>query len=192
MGGTSGATPIVAGHNVIAIEMFTDEILPGVGQFGNPLRVPGGSSHENRPHFPTLKALQVVNASQYAFNSTSSDNRREHQGWGFPNLRTMWDNRNKTFIVDETDVITQGVSRQWAIAVVAGEPSLKVCLNWSDPAANPSASQHLVNNLSLKVTAPNGTVYWGNNNLENGVWSAAGGSEDMINSIECVFVNAST
>ena len=187
-GGTSGATPIVAGHNVIAIEMFTDEILPGVGQFGNPLRVPGGSSHENRPHFPTLKALQVVNASQYAFNSTSSDNRREHQGWGFPNLRTMWDNRNKTFIVDETDVITQGVSRQWAIAVVAGEPSLKVCLNWSDPAANPSASQHLVNNLSLKVTAPNGTVYWGNNNLENGVWSAAGGSEDMINSIECVFV----
>src|SRR5690606_24702876 len=26
-GGTSGATPIVAGHNVLAIQMFTDEVL---------------------------------------------------------------------------------------------------------------------------------------------------------------------
>ena len=62
-GGTSGATPIVAGHNVIAIEMFTDEVSPGIGAFGNQLRVPGGTSFENRPHFPTLKALQVVSAS---------------------------------------------------------------------------------------------------------------------------------
>tara|TARA_R110002096_G_scaffold14563_3_gene50494 strand:+ start:4574 stop:7399 length:2826 start_codon:yes stop_codon:yes gene_type:complete len=187
-GGTSGATPIVAGHNVLAIEMFTDEVIPGYGAFGNPLRVPGGTSHQNRPHFPTLKALQVVNASQYSFTSGSNDNRREHQGWGFPNLRTMWDLRQKTFIVDETDVITQGVVRSWAIAVAPGEPALKTCLNWSDPAANPASALHLINNLSLRVTAPNGTVYWGNNNLEDGVWSTAGGSEDTINSIECVFV----
>lgn len=187
-GGTSGATPIVAGHNVLAIEMFTDEVIPGFGAFGNQLRVLGGTSHQNRPHFPTLKALQVVSASQYAFNSGSNDNRREHQGWGFPNLQTMWDMRQKTFIIDETDVVTQGAVRSWPIAVAAGESAFKACLNWSDPAANPASALHLINNLSLRVTAPNGTQYWGNNNLESGVWSAPGGSEDTINSIECVFV----
>ncbi|HEB53907.1 MAG TPA: hypothetical protein ENI87_11700, partial [bacterium] len=190
-GGTSGATPIVAGHNVLAIEMFARESAtnPGYGEvFGNQLRVPGGSIHENRPHFPTLKALQVANAAQYSFTAASGDNRREHQGWGFPDLQQMYDRRGETFLIDETDVLTQGQVRSWGIAVAAGEPSLKVCLNWNEPAGNPAASQQLINNLSLRVTSPSGTVYWGNNGLENGVWSVAGGSEDTINSIECVFV----
>ena len=186
--GTSGATPIVAGHNVLAIQMFTDEVSPGFGPFGNQLRVPGGTSHQNRPHFPTLKALQVVSAAQYAFSASSSDNRREHQGWGFPNLRTMWDLRNKTFIIDETDLLTQGMVRSHPIAVAPGEQAFKACLNWSERGANPAAAQHLINNLSLRVTSPSGVVYWGNNNLESGVWSSPGGAEDTVNSIECVFV----
>ncbi|MFN3241604.1 MAG: hypothetical protein ACE37K_08850 [Planctomycetota bacterium] len=187
-GGTSGATPIVAGHNVLAIEMYTTEVQPGIGIFGQQLRVPNGTAHQNRPHAPTLKALQVVSGAQYAFTGASSDNRREHQGWGFPSLQTMYDNRTKTFIVDEEDVVTQGQVRSWPIAVAAGEPALKVCLNWREPAANPASAQHLINNLSLRVTAPNGTVYWGNHNLENGLWSVPGGSEDTVNSIENVFV----
>ena len=186
--GTSGATPIVAGHNVLAIEMFTEEVSSGVGLFGNPLRVPGGTSHQNRPHFPTLKGLQVVSAAQYAFTGASSNNRREHQGWGFPNLQTMYNNRNKTYIVDETAVLNQGQTHVHSVTVAGGEPSLKICLNWNEPAGNPSASQHLINNLSLRVTAPNSTTYWGNNGLNSGVWSVAGGSEDTINSIENVFV----
>ena len=187
-GGTSGATPIVAGHDVLAIQMFTDEVSPGIGLFGNPLRVPGGTSHQNRPHFPTLKGLQVVNAAQYAFTAASSDNRREHQGWGFPDLQEMYDNRSKMYIVDETSVIQQSQIDNHTITVANGEPSLKICLNWNEPAGNPAAALQLINNLSLRVTAPNGTVYWGNNGLNAGVWSAAGGSEDTVNSIENVFV----
>jgi hypothetical protein len=189
-GGTSGATPIVAGHNVLAIEMFTDEVAPGFGPFGNQLRVPGGTTHQNRPSAPTLKALQCISGSQYSFTGASTDNRREHQGWGFPNLQTMWDKRAKTFIVDEEDTLTQGQTRSWAINVLPGEAALKVCLNWREPAANPASAFHLINNMSLRVTAPNGTQYWGNHNLSNGVWSTAGGSEDTVNSIECVFVQS--
>jgi len=189
-GGTSGATPIVAGHNVLAIDMFTDEVTPGYGPFGNQLRVPGGTSHQNRPSSTTLKALQSVSGSQYSFTGASSNNRREHQGWGFPNLQTMWDMRNKTFIVDEGDILTHGQTRSWAINVTAGEPALKVALNWREPSANPAASAHLINNMSLRVTSPGGTVYWGNNGLSNGVWSVAGGSEDTVNSIEMVFVQS--
>lgn len=187
-GGTSGATPMVAGHNVLAIQMFTDELTSGFGPFGNQLRVPGGTSHQNRPSAPTLKALQCISGSQYAFTGASTDNRREHQGWGFPNLQTMWDLRNKTFLVDEADVLIQGQTRSWAISVAAGEPALKVCLSWREPSANPASAFHLINNMSLRVTAPNGTQYWGNTNLENGVWSTPGGNEDTVNSLECVFV----
>ncbi|MFT4841197.1 MAG: serine protease AprX [Planctomycetota bacterium] len=189
-GGTSGATPIVAGHNVLAIQMFTDDTgTPGVGPFGNALRLPGGTVHENRPHFTTLKALQIVNGNQYSFSSTSTDNRREHQGWGgFPSLQNMWDNRGKTFIVDETSVLSPGAADAWQITVAPNEPELRVCLHWNEPAGNPSAAQHLVNNLSLRVRAPNGTEYWGNAGLQAGVWSVLGGSEDLINSVENVFV----
>ena len=169
--------------------MFTDEVIPGFGQFGNPLRMPGGTTHQNRPHFTTLKALMVASANQYAFTGVSTDNRREHQGWGFPSLRNLWDLRMKTSIIDETDVISQGDTTTYAVNVPAGEPALKVVLNWNEPAGNPAAAAHLVNNLSLRVTSPTGAqTYWGNNNLENGVWSTTGGSEDAVNSIECVFV----
>ncbi len=187
-GGTSGATPIVAGHNVLAIQMFTQEVTSGVGLLGNPMRVPGGTRFQNRPHFPTLKALEIVSATQYTFNAGSTDNRREHQGFGFPSLRRMYDYRAKTYIVDETSVLTEGSYDRHNITVAAGEPDLKICLNWAEPAAVPSAAQTLINNLSLIVTAPNGTIYYGNNGITNGMWSTAGGSEDTINSLECVFV----
>ena len=188
-GGTSGATPIVAGHNVLAIQMFTDQTgHPGFGPFGNQLRVPNGTTHQNRPHFTTLKSLQVASARQYAFTSTSTDNRRNQVGWGFPSLQTMWDDRAKTFIVDETDVLTQGITRRWDIAVAPGEAAFKAVLTYAEPAANPAAAITLINNLSLRVTSPSGATYWGNYNLEQGNWSTTGGTEDNINPIECVFV----
>jgi hypothetical protein len=187
-GGTSGATPIVAGHNVLAIQMYTHEVSPGTGLFGQPLRVPGGTAHQNRPHFPTLKALMCAGASQYAFNAGSTDNRRIHQGWGFPNLQRLYDRRARMFIVDETDVLQQGQATRYDVTVLPGEPDLRIVLNYADLPAVPGAAVHLVNNLSLRVTAPNGTIYWGNHGLNDGNWSAAGGSEDNLNPIECVFV----
>ncbi len=189
-GGTSGATPIVAGHNVLLIDMFTDDRnTPGTGLFGNPLRVPNGTKHQNRPHFTMVKALQMACASQYAFTAASTDNRREHQGWGMPNLRTMYDNRNSMFLVDETDVLTQGNTTRWDVTVAPGTPQLKIVLAYNEPAGNPAASVQLVNNLSLRVTAPNNTVYWGNAGLNAGVWSTPGGSEDNVNPNEAVFVS---
>jgi serine protease AprX len=188
-GGTSGATPIVAGHNVLVIQMYTDDsATPGFGRFGNALRVPGGTRHQNRPHFTTVKALQAASASQYAFTAGSIDNRREHQGWGFPSLRKMWDNRAKTYIVDETDVLVQGQASRHDVTVAAGETELKIVLDYADPAGNPAAAQTLINDLSLRVTSPSGVVYWGNAGLQQGNWSTTGGAEDAVNPIECVFV----
>jgi serine protease AprX len=181
-GGTSGATPIVAGHNALALQLFTD------GVFGNPLRVPGGTRFQNRPHAATLEALQIAHAAQYSFTAASTDNRREHVGWGFPSLRSMWDRRGKTIIVDETDVLLQGQSRRYAMQVNAGEPELKIALCFRDPAGSPAAAQATINNLSLRVTSPSGQIYWGNAGLTQGNWSMLGGSEDNRDTVECVFV----
>jgi hypothetical protein len=173
--------------------MFTDDsATPGFGRFGNALRNPGGSRHSNRPHFTTLKALQVAGARPYAFTAASSDNRREHQGWGFPDLANLWDNRQRTFLVDETDVLQQGQTREWEILVQAGTPALRVTMTYNEPAAVPGAGATLINNLSLCLIAPDGTVRWGNAGLEAGVWSTVGGSEDTINPIECAFVQNPT
>ncbi len=179
--GTSGATPIVAGHNALAIQMFTD------GLFG-PVRNPGGSRSSNRPHFTTLKALMIANAMQYAFDAGSTDNRRVYQGWGFPDLRTMYDNRQRMLVVDETDLVTQGQTRSYTVTVQPGDPELKVALTWADPAANPAASTTRINDLSLRVTAPDGTVRWGNQGLLDGNYSTTGGSADTRDTVECVFV----
>jgi len=192
-GGTSGATPIVAGHNVLLIQMFTDDsATPGFGPFGNALRAPGGTRHQNRPHFTTVKALQCASAAQYAFTAASTDNRREHQGWGFPNLRKLWDYRAKTYIVDETDVLVQGQASRHDVTVAPGETELKIVLNYAEPAGNPSAAKQLVNDLTLRVTSPSGVLYWGNVGLSQGNWSTAGGAEDDTNQIECVFVQNPT
>lgn len=182
--GTSGATPIVAGHNALAIEMFAR------GTFASaPQRVPGGTLHQNRPHFTTLKALQVASSSQYQFTAASTDNRREHVGYGFPNLRTMYANRNRMVIVDETDVLATGQSTTYNVTVQPGDPELRVALNWAEQAANPAATQTILNNLSLRVTSPGGTTYWGNNGLSAGNYNTTGGSENTIDTLECVFVS---
>ena len=61
-------------------------------------------------------------------------------------------------------------------------------MHHAEPASNPAAATQLVNNLSLKVTAPNGTTWWGNRGLEQGNFSLTGGAEDDVNPIECVIV----
>ncbi len=181
-GGTSGATPIVAGHNALAIQMYTDDL------FGPP-RVPGGTRFQNRPYAQTLKALMIVGARQYAFGAGSTDNRREHQGWGFPNLQDLYDNRADIFVVPEDDILTQGQTATHTIAVSSGAGRFKACMTFLEPAGNPSASLAAVNNLNLRVTSPGGTVYWGNNGLSSGTTSTAGGSANSIDSVECVIVD---
>jgi hypothetical protein len=47
----------------------------------------------------------------------------------------------------------------------------------------------LVNNLNLKVIAPNGTSTYYGNNFSNG-WSAAGGSTDTVNNVENVYLQS--
>lgn len=185
--GTSAATPIVAGHNALAIQMYTDHL------FDNQPAAPGGSRFANRPLAQTLKALQIACADMYA--PTATDNRREHVGWGFPNVQTMYDHRHKISIVPEDEPIAQGDTRTYSYDVAPGESIVKFVMTYVDPAGNPAAAFDRVNDLSMKVTSPNGLVYYGNYGLDGAgqtnqsnaaLFSSAYDTRDTV---ECVVRN---
>jgi len=181
-GGTSGATPIIAGHVGLFFQMWSD------GIFGNPVD-PEGTVFENRAHMTTAKAMLVATADQYPFSGTSHDKTRMHQGWGMPDVGKVYDMREKMFIIDETDIIAPFGVTQHTISVGSGEPELKVAMTYVDLPGNPAVqSQHRINDLTLKVISPSGTYYYGNNGLLEGTWSVPEGNADTKNTVECVFI----
>jgi len=181
-GGTSGATPIIAGHVGLFFDMWAD------GIFGNEV-IPGGNVFENKAHMTTAKAMMINTADQYPFTGTTCDKTRMHQGWGMPNLTTMYDFREKFYIIDESDVLDPFEVSSHIVSVEAGSPYLKITMTYADLPGNPSVqTQHRINDLTLKATSPSNVVYWGNNGLKEGVWSTPEGNPDTKDTVECIFI----
>ncbi len=179
-GGTSGATPIVAGHFGLLFQMWHEGVFPGHG---------GGSTvFESRPHMTTAKALLINSAYQYSL--TGTDLTRYRQGWGMPDLVPMVDRADRTVIIDESEVLSELQTYSTIVNVASGESSLKATMVYADPAGTTSATLHRINDLTLKVTSPTGTIYWGNSGMDNSHWTTPGGSADTKNTIENVFVQS--
>lgn len=179
-GGTSGATPMVNGFSLLAIQMFSD------GLFGYPT-----NGWENRagtlPRFTTTKTLIMSTTRQLNYsNSNSAGANRYRQGWGFPNVGDLYNLRDNVLVIDEDkatigynpttnpskDVLTQGQQRTYWVFVPQGTGQFRAALTWADVPGNPSnQSRHRVNNLDLNVFTPSGTRYPGNAGLLNGAWS---------------------
>lgn len=181
-GGTSGATPMTAGHVGLFFQMWDD------GIFGNEVD-PEGSVFENRAHMTTAKAALINTADQYSFSGTNHDKTRMHQGWGMPNLKNLYDSRDNIYIIDETDILSAFDVSDHVVSVEEDTPALKVTMTYADPPGNPAVqSQHRINDLTLKVISPSGNEYYGNNGLLESTWSSSGGSPDTKNTVECVFI----
>ncbi|MBN1512418.1 MAG: S8 family serine peptidase, partial [Phycisphaerae bacterium] len=126
-GGTSGATPIVAGHFGLFFQMWAD------GLFGNP--VGGGSVFAERAHSATARAAIFNTASAYSFSGTGHNLTRTHQGWGLPDLQYLYDRRNNIRVVDETDILLPFETATYERTIVAGQPyhnELRVTLVYTD------------------------------------------------------------
>jgi hypothetical protein len=94
------------------------------------------------------------------------------------------------YIVDESDVLANLASRTHSLTVQPGTAAFKATLVYRDPPGTASSTQHRINNLDLRVTAPGGTIYWGNNGLNAGNWSTAGGTANTKDTVENVFVTS--
>ena len=193
--GTSSATPTQCSTIGLIFEMWAD------GIFGN--TVSGGSVFAERPNAATAKALAINTAYQYQWIGGSTQNSnmwRIRQGWGMADVGRLYDMRNKIFVVDQTDPLLPLGINTYHVDVASGEPVLKVTMVYSDPAGNPAnQAQHRVNDLTLRVTAPDGTThYWGNVGLWGGgstpnnsgnTFSTAGGVANTKDTVENVFIN---
>ncbi|MEZ6014669.1 MAG: S8 family serine peptidase [Planctomycetota bacterium] len=179
-GGTSAATPMTAGHFGLFYEMWH------AGIFGN---APGATVFDSRPKATLSRAFMINTASRYAFNGSGADLTRVHQGWGRANVQTLYENRDKFFWVNETDVLAETESVAYPMTVDANTPELVVTLVYLEPTGTTSASLHRINDLSLKVTEPGGQVfYWGNNGLTVGNASTAGGVSNTKDPVEMVII----
>ncbi len=176
-GGTSAASPIVAGHFGLFFEMWHR------GIFGNPT---GATVFDSRPHSTTARAAMINAAYRYPLSQT--DITRYNQGWGRPDLKYLYDNRGLFFYVDEQDVLRDQQSKSYTVTVPAGAGEFRATLVYMDRAGTTSSTLHRINDLSLKVTDPSGTVWWGNYGLMSSNTNSPGGSSDTKNVVENVFL----
>lgn len=115
------------------------------------------------------------------------------QGWGRVSLSNMLlqspaSDRGPRIFSDQKHAFTAaGQEYQINVAPVDTARPMRITLAWTDAAAAAGANPALVNDLDLEVTeVTTGTVYKGNV-FANG-FSAAGGSFDNRNTVECVYV----
>lgn len=179
-GGTSAATPMTAGYAGLFFQMWHN------GIFGNPAT--GATVFDNRPKAPLVKAMLANRAYRYAFTGTTADLSRFKQGWGTADVTNIYNARNKMMLINERDALMNLQTKTYRVWVPAGEPEFVASMAYLDPPQVPNATIHRINDLSLKVTAPNGSVYWGNNGLTAGNVSTVGGSANTRDTLECVIV----
>jgi len=190
-GGTSGATPTIAGSTGLTYDMYKDNYFDN-----NPLH--------SLPYSCTVKALMIADAQQYPLTDPPTNMiTRDIQGWGTPDMENMY-NLGATYHVIEEYPMPLGQGSSWGRTVsVDGSKPLKITLCWIDPPAPASTGtgRALMNNLDLRVTSPLSVVYYGNNGLDNNTWSTPGtgpnrwsyptpyGSyRDDLNNVENVFI----
>jgi serine protease AprX len=171
MGGTSMASPLSTGAATLVREFYVE--------------------HEGQasPSAALIKATLINTAVDIAgYGNTSHEAGlpipNNHEGWGRINVGAAT-TAGRAF-VDQTTGVNTGATLTYNYNNTSSARPFKVSLVWSDHPAAALAGTTLVNNLNLRVTAPNGAVYLGN--VFSGGWSQTGGSADTKNNVENVYV----
>jgi len=189
--GTSSATPLTAGHFGLLFQMWHEGVFSKVWN-GSAFQNSGGAASvfHSRCGYPTAKALMFNTAFRYTWGAGGSNNNitRNVQGWGMADVDRLYSERAGLFIVNESDPLAGGQASVYEFDVLPGGVC-RATMAFADPAAAPNATIHAVNDLSLKVTAPSGTVYWGNNGLAAANTSTAGGVANTRDTVEMVLLN---
>ncbi|MFZ3590900.1 S8 family serine peptidase [Bacillus sp. DJP31] len=156
MGGTSMATPIVAGSVALLREHFMD--TRGV-----------------TPKPSLIKAALVAGAVDVGQGFPSNN-----QGWG----RVSLDRSLNIAYVNETSALRTGEKASFTFAA-DGTDQLKISLVWTDYPGSTTAATTLVNDLDLIITSPTGKVFVGNDFTSpyNNNWDSKNNVENVFVSL---------
>ncbi|MCX8173466.1 MAG: fibronectin type III domain-containing protein [Thermoplasmata archaeon] len=187
MAGTSMATPCAAGNAALVRQYFMEGWYPTGAK--NP-------ANAFTPSAALLKAVLMVGGVELtgAYSDMNNEGKfpNNSQGWGRINLDNSLYFAGDTLglqIVDETAGISTGEYKEYQYSISSNAQPFKVILTWTDYPGTVGASKAIVNNLDLKVTAPDGSVYLGNVfSGKNPGHSVTGGSPDTINVEEGVIL----
>ena len=165
--GTSMAAPHASGSLVILTEWWRNNN--------------GGQNFS-----PAMGKALLANTAIDITSVPAIPNTRE--GWGRINLRNILESE-VDFAYWDAQHIFDNTGEEWTITVGVDDPSkpLKVTIAWTDAPGAVGANPALVNNLDLEVVTA-GQQYFGND-FSGGV-STTGGSRDVLNNLENVFVTA--
>lgn len=173
--GTSHSTPAVAGAAALVYQWFINN----------------GWATVSNPVSPAMIKAYLMNAARYMTGVSANDNLySNNQGMGMVNLDTSFDTTLRLLRDQRSeDIFTaSGQSRTWTGEVSTGANPLRITLAWTDAPGSTTGNAYK-NNLDLTVTV-NGTVFRGN--VFSGANSTSGGTADVRNNVESVFLPAGT
>ncbi|WHZ58508.1 S8 family serine peptidase [Metabacillus hrfriensis] len=153
MGGTSMATPLVAGNVALLREHFIKN--KGI-----------------TPKPSLIKAVLIAGAQDLGLGYPSGN-----QGWG----RVSLDKSVNAAFTNEAKALRTNEKAAYSFHAASGKP-LRIALAWTDYPGNPSASVSLVNDLDLVIKSPGGKTYTGNDFISpyNNQWDGRNNVETVI------------
>ncbi len=165
-GGTSMSTPIVAGMTTLIRQYYDDK-------------------EDIDPSASLLKAT-VINGAR-PLNGQWSSIPNKNEGWGRVNLSNSLgvpgSDAGVMRYIDNSSGLTTGTTHSRLYTVASSSNDLVITLVWTDYPGSNTSSTKLLNDLDLKVTAPNGTVMNGNDFL-----SPYNSARDSVNNVERVVI----
>ena len=164
-GGTSMATPLVAGSVALIRQYLVDE-----------------KGHTS-PSAALIKAILINGATDISGGNIPDNG----SGWGTVDLQGSVSETLK--YDDNKPGISQDQTHEFEFDVQSSSKPLKITLVWTDYPGTENASKALVNDLDLMVVDPDGKIYYGNH-LTNG-WSShitTASGFDRDNNVENVFI----
>jgi subtilisin-like proprotein convertase family protein len=174
------ACPAMTGAAALVRQYFTEGWYPSGFKTSADAFVPSGA---------LLKATLTTGAQDMTGVSGYPSNT---EGWGRINLdRSLYfdgDARRLAVLADvrNLDGLQAGEPAVFSLEVLSNSQPLRITMAFTDPPAAVLASNPVINDLNLKVTAPDGsTIYWGNSTNGNAE-SIAGGNPDSKNNLEQV------
>lgn len=178
--GTSHSTPALAGAAALVYQQFINN--PG---YLSAHRAPAGSA----PPSPAMVKAYLVNSARYMTGVSANDTLPSmNQGMGSGNLGVAFDGVQR-IIRDQVPAdrfTASGQARKVYATVTDATKPVRVTLSWTDEPGATSGAAY-VNNLDLLVRV-NGQTYRGN--AFSGATSVTGGSADIRNNVESVFLPA--
>ncbi len=171
MGGTSQAGPHASGAAAVFVQYYK-------------------SLHTNAVPSPALVKAALINSAEEMDENNGGPGPvpNNDEGWGRLNIANIIGSTRGTEYVDQTTPLTNGATFDHHTFVQASDMPLKITLAYTDVPGFPGALPALVNDLDLEVTAPDGTLYRGNQ-YEGSESLPNATTTDNINNVEGVTIS---